>query len=201
MRIVPRLSLENASTPYPTAALPHAGEVAGEDTDLPSGAAVGKGETTDANVVEMLVQRMHTATPEAKVAAVAEVFRRQLAKHQQREIAYGVSLVGPHRDDLVFLVDDRDMTTYGSRGQRRTVVLSLKLAEMEFMRKKTGEEPILLLDDVASELDAQRRRHLIEAVRTRQQVIVTTTDVQAFEGEFLTKALLLRLENGALQLS
>ncbi len=200
LHIVPRLSLENGVASE---------SVVPSDAVSPirvikeaSGSPMGRGtinpmEVTPGSIADMLDQRMHTATLEAKVAAIAEVFLRQLAHYQQREIAYGVSFVGPHRDDLAFLVDDRDMNTFGSRGQQRTVALSLKLAEMEFMRKRTGEEPILLLDDVASELDAQRRCHVIEAIRTHQQVIMTTTDVHALDGELLTNPRVLRVENGA----
>ena len=76
---------------------------------------------------------------------------------RREEIARGVTVVGPHRDDMHFIVGGVDMTLYGSRGQQRTTALALKLAEVELMTQSTGEAPLLLLDDVMSELDAARR--------------------------------------------
>lgn len=147
---------------------------------------------------EALCSGAPKSTAEARMAALAAAIQEQLTRYQQRELTYGASLIGPHRDDLMFLVDEKDMNIYGSRGQQRTVALSLKLAEMDFMRNKTGEEPILLLDDVASELDAQRRHHVLEAVRTHQQILLTASDPNAFESHLLAEALVLRVENGAI---
>ena len=152
-----------------------------------------------ANLAETLHGELARATPEARIGAIAEVFKRKLAQFQPREIAYGMSLLGPHRDDLAFVVDDREVSLYGSRGQQRTVALSLKMAEAEFMRSRTGEEPILLLDDVTSELDAERRSYVLESIKERQQVLVTTSDLHAFDADFLAKSLLLRVENGAIE--
>lgn len=202
LRILSRLSLENASVAESTMTVddvPTFDRTIRETPGSFSSKPTNRRVSAAVNIVDLLQREMHTATLEAKVVAIAELFLQHLALHQKKEIAYGVSLIGPHRDDLAFLVDDRDMNTYGSRGQQRTVALSLKLAEMEFMRKRTGEEPILLLDDVASELDAHRRSHVIEALRTHQQVIMTTTDIHALEGELQAKPLLLRVENGAVQ--
>ena len=84
-------------------------------------------------------------------------YREQLREVRRKEIYQGVCTLGPHRDDLEFLVNGVNMLTYGSRGQQRTVALSTKLAELAYMRAGTGEEPILLLDDVFSELDSLRR--------------------------------------------
>jgi DNA replication and repair protein RecF len=179
LHILPRLSLDTAIA-----------------SSSSNGVADGEGVGVAAGFSLRDPRDAHTL--EEKVHSIADVFRQQLVGYQHREIAYGMSLVGPHRDDLGFLVDDRDMNVYGSRGQQRTIALSLKLAEMEFMRKRTGEEPILLLDDVASELDAQRRHHVVAAARAHQQVIITTTDLDAFEPDFFGNALLLRVENGAL---
>jgi DNA replication and repair protein RecF len=107
---------------------------------------------------------------------LAAALREQLHQLRRREIAQGVCLLGPHRDDLGFMLADRDMTIYGSRGQQRTIALALKLAELDFMRARTGDEPILLLDDVLSELDEDRRAYLLGLLAQREQVLLTTTD-------------------------
>ncbi|MGH2508987.1 MAG: DNA replication/repair protein RecF [Ktedonobacteraceae bacterium] len=117
-----------------------------------------------------------------------EQYRVQLHEIRRREIHQGVCLLGPHRDDLEFLVNGVNMLSYGSRGQQRTVALAAKLAELAYMHKVTGEEPILLLDDVFSELDQHRRAHLLRQVLHHQQVLMTTTDFSGFPPEILEKA-------------
>ncbi len=91
------------------------------------------------------------------------------------------------------------MCIYGSRGQQRTIAISLKLAEMELIRAETGEEPILLLDDVMSELDEERRRYLMDAINKEQQVIITTTDLSSFTPPFLEQATVWRIQGGILE--
>jgi DNA replication and repair protein RecF len=129
-------------------------------------------------------------------ADVNSVFRQQLADRQREEIDRGMTLVGPHRDDLRFLVGGVDMCTYGSRGQQRTIAVSLKLAEMDLIRSRTGEEPILLLDDVMSELDEDRRRYLMAAMHRDQQAIITTTDLHCFTASFLEQATVWGVQDG-----
>ena len=127
-------------------------------------------------------------------------FRDQLAALRQREMAAGMTLVGPHRDDVRFLIDDVDAGVYGSRGQQRTIALALKLAEVEFMHRRTGDYPVLLLDDVLSELDAQRRAFLMHALESGpQQSILTTTDLNALPNAFLQRCRLWRVEMGRLK--
>jgi DNA replication and repair protein RecF len=123
-------------------------------------------------------------------------FQDRLQDIRKKEIAQGMTLVGPHRDDLAFLMGDVDMNVYGSRGQQRTIALSLKLAEVRFMRSKIDDEPILLLDDVLSELDAGRRHHLLESIASYQQVIITTTDLDRFAPDFLAGAALFQVSEG-----
>ena len=115
-------------------------------------------------------------------------YRAQLLEARRKEIRQGVCLLGPHRDDLEFLVNGVNMLTYGSRGQQRTVALASKLGELEFMRAVTGEEPILLLDDVFSELDFSRREYLLRQVLQHEQVMITATDFTSFPGEVLARA-------------
>ncbi|MGC8880466.1 MAG: DNA replication/repair protein RecF, partial [Anaerolineae bacterium] len=119
---------------------------------------------------------------------VAQAFRQRLERTRREEIARGVTVVGPHRDDMHFLVDGVDMTLYGSRGQQRSTALALKLAEMDLMTRATGETPVLLLDDVMSELDARRRVHVMDAMQGVQQFIITTTDWNDFTPQFLARA-------------
>lgn len=129
-------------------------------------------------------------------SSVEAVFRQQLAEQQHKEIERGMTLIGPHRDDIRFLVGGVDMCTYGSRGQQRTIAISLKLAEIDLIRSQTSEEPILLLDDVMSELDEERRRYLMETVHGDQQVIVTTTDLEFFAPSFLEQAVVRQIHEG-----
>lgn len=117
-----------------------------------------------------------------------EVFREALRLYRRRETLQGVSLVGPHRDELVFVADGIDMNVYGSRGEQRAVALALRLAEAEFMQAATGEAPILLLDDVMSELDPQRRALVMEALGVSGQTLMTATDLETFSSQFLAQA-------------
>ncbi len=123
-------------------------------------------------------------------------YRAQLLDARRKEIRQGVCLLGPHRDDLEFLVNGVNMLTYGSRGQQRTVALASKLGELAFMRTVTGEEPILLLDDVFSELDFSRREYLLRQVLRHEQVLITATDFARFPEEILAKAHQYRVVNG-----
>lgn len=104
-----------------------------------------------------------------------------LQEHLHEDIHRMATSVGPHRDDLAFAVDGADLKKFGSQGQKRTAVLALKLSELEYVKSETGEYPVLLLDDVMSELDAVRREALLEFVRERIQTFITTTEPIIFE--------------------
>jgi DNA replication and repair protein RecF len=136
----------------------------------------------------------HTATRES----IRDSFLTQLRGAKAREIAAGNCLLGPHRDDMAFAVDGYDLRAYGSRGQQRTAALALKLAELQMMREETDDSPLLLLDDVMSELDATRRRTLLAALTGVDQAIVTTTDWGDFSSELLGQANRLRVERGTM---
>lgn len=138
-----------------------------------------------------------TAAPPVK--EVRETFLAYLKQARTEEINRGVTLVGPHRDDLHFLVDGIDMTLFGSRGQQRTAALSTKLAEVALMQQSTGETPILLLDDVMSELDASRRRQIISIVDQAGQAVLTTTDWDDFDPDFRRRATLFSVQMGRLE--
>ena len=114
----------------------------------------------------------------------------------QEEIARGMTLVGPHRDGLRFKVNEADMSKYGSRGQQQTIAISLKLAEAKHMHAEVGDYPILLLDDVFSELDLYRRQHLLDSIAPFQQVLISAVDVDCFEPSHLARATRLRVRQG-----
>lgn len=111
-------------------------------------------------------------------------YNEMLAKRHELDIIRGVTSVGPHRDDLRLSVNGVELRTYGSQGQQRTGALALKLSELEFIRGETGAYPVLLLDDVMSELDASRRKELLGFLqREKIQTIITATDRAYFPGE------------------
>jgi len=129
---------------------------------------------------------------------ISQAFEARLVDVQARDVANGVSLVGPHRDDLTFQIDGHDLSTFGSRGQQRTAALALKLAEAEHLAEQIGERPVLLLDDVLSELDAHRRARVLAFVQNDQQVLLTTTDRASLEGLLPANAVWLQVRQGRL---
>mgnify|MGYP006295789455 FL=1 len=112
-----------------------------------------------------------------KSSDIKVIFKKDLVNNRNNEIKRGYTLSGPHRADLSLKINDIDVRKYGSQGQQRTVALALKLAELEFMKSEIGEYPILLLDDVFSELDDERRNTLIEVIKDNIQTFVTSTDI------------------------
>ena len=98
----------------------------------------------------------------------------ELAKKRQKDLKYSTTTVGPHRDDLLFSIGDVDIRKYGSQGQQRTSALSLKLAEIELVRKSISDTPVLLLDDVLSELDSSRQNYLLNNISDTQTIITCT---------------------------
>jgi len=109
------------------------------------------------------------------VKSIREALLNELSEVMEEEIKKGVSLIGPHRDDISFFLNGMDAKLYCSQGQQRSVILSLKLAEYEFMKEVMGEPPILLLDDILSELDLKRQNKLLNFIR-ENQTIITCTD-------------------------
>jgi DNA replication and repair protein RecF len=138
--------------------------------------------------LEIVYRPSFKVNEEWNMAEAQHQYRHQLHGAQRKEIQQGVCLLGPHRDDLEFMVNGVNMLTYGSRGQQRTVALSAKLAELAYMRASTGDEPVLLLDDVFSELDLPRRQHLLHEVLRHEQVFLTATDPSSFPQEILEQA-------------
>ena len=154
---------------------------------------------------EVLNQELSTPLYQQPTVSQEEVqriegrFADQLQRDRAQEIARGTTQYGPHRDDICFMVDGVDMRTYGSRGQQRTVALALKFAELDLMREETDETPILLLDDVLSELDALRRHCLFAMVSDAEQVVITTTDMHLFPKDFLSRTSLWRVQEGCIR--
>ena len=110
-----------------------------------------------------------------------------------------MTLLGPQRDELRFLADGIDLGEYGSRGQVRTCLLALKLAEVEWMKARTGHWPVLLLDEVMAELDLQRRADLLAHLEQAEQAMLTTTDRTMFVPGFLEKAQTWEVNAGAVR--
>ena len=150
----------------------------------------------DAGNLQLVYRPSYDGPSAEKNADMIADIRARLGELRRREIAQGANVLGPHRDDLAFLAGGVDISTYGSRGQQRSVALALKLAELEYIEYETGDQPILLLDDVLSELDSGRRRDLLEAVRLLDQVLLTTTDSASLPEEVLAYAHRYRVRSG-----
>ena len=107
-------------------------------------------------------------------------YYEKIKENEKEDILRGSTSIGPHRDDLIFLINDYNLKNFGSQGQQRTGILALKLAELEFIKSETGEYPVLLLDDIMSELDEKRRNELLFFLKERVQTFITTTDMGYF---------------------
>ncbi len=127
-------------------------------------------------------------------------FRGALAAQRGREMATGSTAVGPHRDDFKLLVDGVDMGTFASRGQARTLALTLRLAEISYLSQVRQDEPIVLLDDVLSEMDEERRIRVLGKVRGYGQSLITTTDLGPVHRYFENEAAYFNVENGTVSL-
>jgi len=123
-------------------------------------------------------------------------FLQKLAEVRREEIARGVTTIGPHRDEMRLLSNGIDLGDYGSRGQVRTALLALKLAEVTWIKNKTGEWPVLLLDEILAELDTQRRADLQNYLLEYEQTMLTTTDLKLFEAGFAEQGTVWQVEQG-----
>ncbi len=135
---------------------------------------------------------------EMDLSKIKEEFYQMYEKQKTREIQRGVTLFGPHRDDLGFSINGHDVQTYGSQGQQRTTALALKLAEIELIYSEIGEYPILLLDDVLSELDDYRQSHLLKTIQDRVQTFVTTTNISGIDQRTLNQAKIWTVSEGTI---
>lgn len=136
---------------------------------------------------------------EIELEDIASAFKLSLDERRTEEMRRGQSCVGPHRDDIIFYINNNEATKYASQGQQRTIVLALKLSELDIITAKTGDEPILLLDDVLAELDDLRQNYLLKSINSNTQTIITSVDTILFEDEFLKDVKIYKIENGAVK--
>ena len=128
-----------------------------------------------------------------------EAFAQELKRSRERDLRMKMTHYGPHRDDLLFSTEEIDIRRYGSQGQQRTTALSLKLSEIELVRRMTGERPVLLLDDVLSELDHDRQRFLLESIQ-QTQTLITCTGVEEYRKQHFQIDRLFYVEKGVCNL-
>ncbi len=133
---------------------------------------------------------------EGEVEIILDKFKQKLEERKKEEIQRGQTLVGPHRDDVRFYINGQESTKFASQGQQRTIVLSLKLAELETITQKTGETPVLLLDDVLAELDDVRQNYLLQTINENTQTIITSVDTLLFDEKFLKDVKIYVVEKG-----
>lgn len=130
-----------------------------------------------------------------KETMINEIIDR-LDRNYDKEILYGSTLIGPQRDDFCILLNGNDISSYGSQGQMRIAILSVKLSEIDIIFNKFGEYPVILLDDIFSELDVDKRNKLIKYLNCDRQVIITTTDIENINEELVNNAKLFKIDNG-----
>lgn len=118
--------------------------------------------------------------------------------NREREIDRGTTMYGPQRDEIHFMVNGKNVQSFGSQGQQRTTALSVKLAEIDLMKEQTGEYPLLLLDDVLSELDTIRQTHLLTAIQDKVQTFLTTTSLSDVARQLIKKPTIFEIKNGTL---
>jgi len=135
---------------------------------------------------------------ETELEVIAEKFKSALEERKTEEFRRAQACVGPHRDDILFYINKNEATKFASQGQQRTVVLALKLSELDIITEKTGDEPLLLLDDVLAELDDIRQNYLLKSISNATQVIITSVDTILFEDEFLKDVKIYNISDGEL---
>lgn len=128
---------------------------------------------------------------------IEKVLMEKIDAGFNREVIYGSTLIGPHRDDFSFILEDNDLLLYGSQGQLKMAVLALKLAEIEVFKDICGENPVILLDDLFSELDINKRNKVINYLNKDMQTIITTTDLSNVDEEYINNSYIFEIENGA----
>lgn len=134
--------------------------------------------------------------PDISIEKIAETFEKKLEERKLEEIIRAQSLVGTHRDDVSFFINNIEAKKFASQGQQRTIVLSLKLAELELIKEKIGDNPVLLLDDVLAELDNNRQNYLLNAIGIETQTIITSVDTVLFGEKYLKDVEVFNVENG-----
>ncbi|MBD2772183.1 DNA replication/repair protein RecF [Iningainema tapete] len=125
-----------------------------------------------------------------------QIFFDKIQQRAVAELHQGTTLVGPHRDEVELTINQTPARQYGSQGQQRTLVLALKLAELQLIEEVVGEAPLLLLDDVLAELDPSRQNQLLDAIQERFQTLITTTHLSAFDSQWLNSSQILYVKAG-----
>jgi DNA replication and repair protein RecF len=148
---------------------------------------------------ERLELRYSTNAPPIGNETTQDALRRRLSDTAEKEQWNGATLIGPHRDDVVFVNAERDLAGFASRGQQRTAILAFKLAQLDLLEATLGEAPLLLLDDVFSELDPGRRAHLVRRIGALPQAFVTTTTTDDLDPQLVAAATVWQVTPGHLE--
>lgn len=156
---------------------------------------ISRGQESLAISYESKLDLEELDTVEAIYEALLSLYEQEI----ERDLRQRTTTIGPHRDDLLFKINGREVKNFGSQGQQRTVALALKLAEIELMKKISGEYPILLLDDVLSELDDDRQTHLLASIQNKVQTFLTTTSLDGVRMDLLDNPTIFMIESGQAQ--
>jgi DNA replication and repair protein RecF len=153
------------------------------------------------NATEQLaiVYTPNVAVIDNTTESIYQSFLDRLHLRRSAEQSLGTTIVGPHRDEIDLTINETPAKAYGSQGQQRTLVLALKLAELELIEQIVGEPPLLLLDDVLAELDLTRQNQLLSVIEDRFQTLITTTHLGAFDAKWLDSSQILHVRAGSIE--
>jgi DNA replication and repair protein RecF len=165
----------------------------------PIAAAYHRELSDDRERLELRYRPVGARIGEAPQELVSQQLQAAMAAARDEEIARGQTVVGPQRDDVEVWLEDHEARLFASQGQQRSAVLSLKLAELQYLADVTGEQPVLLLDDVMSELDPARRERLLAALQPGPQALITAADLNDLPGSILERAAVFRVERGTIR--
>ena len=130
---------------------------------------------------------------------ISKVLKNKYESRYQKELNYGMTLYGPHRDDFEFILNEENLKYFGSQGQQKTAIISFKLAEIPIFKEYCNTKPILLLDDIFSELDVKKINKLLKLISNDIQTIVTTTDLRRINKKYLEKSIIYKVNNGEIE--
>ncbi len=133
------------------------------------------------------------------IEEILDNYKKSMEENYSEEIRRLQTLIGPHRDDIIFFINEKESTKFASQGQQRTIVLSLKMAEIDIIKEKIGTSPVLLLDDVLAELDDLRQNYLLNSINKETQTIITSVDTLFFNDEFLKDVKIFKINNGKIE--
>ncbi|MBE7703065.1 MAG: DNA replication/repair protein RecF [Cyanobacteria bacterium SIG28] len=142
---------------------------------------------------------LNYSCPENEIEDICKYLKNKLEEHKQEELGRKQACVGPHRDDIELKINNIDAVKFASQGQQRTLVLALKLAELDIIKEKTGYSPILLLDDVLAELDETRQNYLLKSIENSVQTVITSVDTLLFDEDFLKDVQIYTIESGQIK--